>query len=89
MHYENPKPTATLVCPRKEEILLVKRAVGPGKNMWGLQCGFVERGESLGAAARRELKEETMLDGGDIKIIGTCSYFNIMFGDKLLIGLDV
>ena len=31
IHYENPKPTATLICPRKNKILLVKRAKEPGK----------------------------------------------------------
>ena len=89
VHYENPKPTVTLVCPRKKEILLVKRAVNPGKGLWGLPGGFIEKGESPEAAGKRELKEETMLDGCVIKTLGTCSHFNTIFGDILLIGLEV
>ena len=89
IHYDNPKPTATLICPQNKEILLVKRAANPGKGLWGLPGGFIERGESPESAAKRELKEETMLDGDVIKTLGTCSHFNTMFGDILLIGLEV
>ena len=87
IHYENPKPTATLVCPRGEKILLVKRAFNPGKGLWCLPGGFMEKGETAEQAAIRELKEETMLSGTVLKTLGTCSHFNTIFGDILLIGL--
>ena len=29
VHYENPKPTATLICPLKNSILLLKSAFDP------------------------------------------------------------
>ena len=89
IHYENPKPTATLVCPKNKKILLVKRAKNPGKGLWGLPGGFIEKGESPETAAKRELKEETALDGYAVKTLGTCSHFNTMFGDILLIGLEM
>ena len=88
-HYENPNPTATLVCPKSNSILLVKRAADPGKGLWGLPGGFIERGESLKAGAARELLEETNLKGTVKQILGTCSHFNTIFGDILLIGLEV
>ena len=88
-HYENPNPTATLVCPKSNSILLVKRAADPGKGLWGLPGGFVEKGESLEAGAARELLEETNLKGAVKQILGTCSHFNTIFGDILLIGLEV
>ena len=47
IHYENPKPTATLICPKLNQMLLVKRAFNPGKGLWGLPGGFIEKGESL------------------------------------------
>ena len=43
IHYENPKPTATLLCPKDNTILLVKRAFNPGKgSRWCHQddCSF-------------------------------------------------
>ena len=89
VHYENPKPTATLICPRKGEILLVKRAANPGKGLWGLPGGFLENGENLESGAQRELMEETKLHGNVKQVLGTCSHFNTIFGDILLIGLEI
>ena len=89
IHYENPKPSAALICPRNGEILLVKRAEEPGKDLWGLPGGFIERGESPETAAARELKEETRLNGKVIAFLGICSKFNTIFGDILLIGLEM
>ena len=89
IHYENPKPTATLICPRNDEILLVKRAVEPGRGLWGLPGGFLENGETLEKGAQRELMEETKLKGEVKETLGTCSHFNSIFGDILLIGLVV
>ena len=62
IHYQNPKPTATLICPRDDEILLVQRAFDPGRGEWGLPGGFLELGETLNQGAIRELKEETNLE---------------------------
>ena len=61
IHYENPKPTATLICPKENSILLGRRAFDPGKGEWGLPGGFMELNETLEEAAQRELKEETSI----------------------------
>ena len=89
IHYENPKPTATLICPKEDSILLGRRAFSPGKGEWGLPGGFMELRETLFQAAQRELKEETNLEGEPTRILGTCSHYGSIFGDILLIGLEV
>ncbi len=60
-----PKPSVTvdvvILTLRGEElqVLLVKRDVAPYKGRWAIPGGFVHIDESLEAAARRELREET------------------------------
>ena len=87
IHYQNPKPTATLLCIQSNQILLGRRAHSPKKGQWGLLGGFVELNETVETAAQRELKEESNLEGQAKKIMGVCSHFNSIFGDVLLIGI--
>jgi ADP-ribose pyrophosphatase YjhB (NUDIX family) len=89
IHYENPKPTATLICICKNQLLLVKRAKAPAKGKWGLPGGFIEMNETPEEGGLRELLEETNLHGKSPQILGTCSHYNTMFGDILLIGMVV
>ncbi|MBT5078556.1 MAG: NUDIX hydrolase [Candidatus Marinimicrobia bacterium] len=89
IHYENPKPTATLICVKESKLLLVKRAVEPAKGQWGLPGGFIELGETPSEGAIRELKEETNLDGKPIRLVGHCSHHNTIFGDVLLLGIEM
>jgi 8-oxo-dGTP diphosphatase len=89
IHYENPKPTATLICVNENKLLLVKRAVDPGKGKWGLPGGFIELGETPNEGAIRELKEETNLKGKPFRLLGHCSHHNTIFGDVLLLGIQM
>ena len=56
IHYQNPKPTATLILPKKDTILLVRRAFEPEKGAWSLPGGFLELGETLEQGAKRRNK---------------------------------
>ena len=56
--YVNPKIVAGSVVALGDRILLCKRAIEPRKGFWTLPAGFMEEGESVEEAARREAGEE-------------------------------
>ena len=49
------------VVVKGQQILLVRRARAPLRGQWSLPGGLVETGETLAAAVRREIAEETGL----------------------------
>jgi len=58
--YRNPVPTVDIIIEVKGGIVLIERKNAPYG--WAIPGGFVDYGESLEVAARREAKEETNLD---------------------------
>ncbi len=61
--FYNPKPVACAI-PFTEagEILLLRRGFDPGAGLWTFPGGFVDLGESVEDAARRETREELELE---------------------------
>lgn len=57
---------AVLRLEAEPEILLIMRKNPPFESSWALPGGFMEMEETLEEAARRELKEETGLDAGEL-----------------------
>src|SRR5918992_2112060 len=57
--YYNPKPVAAAIpVTAAGEIVLLRRAFDPGKDLWTFPGGFVDLGETVEQAARREAREE-------------------------------
>jgi ADP-ribose pyrophosphatase YjhB (NUDIX family) len=57
------------VVRRGARVLLVRRARAPNVGAWSLPGGGVEPGETLVAAARREIAEETGLELGPLTYV--------------------
>lgn len=90
VYYKNPLPSAAaFVRNKKNEILLVKRGVEPGRGKWALPSGFIEIDETPELACLRELKEETGLDGEIIRLIGVFSQRSLVYKNVLIIGYEV
>lgn len=68
--YPRPSVTVDLVIFTVQQrdllVLLVRRGTAPFKDMWALPGGFLRLDEPLEEAARRELAEETGLEGEDV-----------------------
>lgn len=56
--YENPRIVAGSVVTSGARILLCRRAIAPREGFWTLPAGFMEKGETVEEAARREAREE-------------------------------
>jgi 8-oxo-dGTP diphosphatase len=72
-HHNNPIPTVDTIIEWDSMVLLVKRKNKPFKGYFVLPGGFVDEGEKIEDAARREVKEETSLDIQLVDILGVYS----------------
>jgi 8-oxo-dGTP diphosphatase len=89
IYYENPLPVVSvIVANQKRELLLVKRAREPAKDMWCFPIGFAESGESIEDAALRELKEEAGIDGKILELVDVYSESNEIYGGVLVVSFE-
>jgi 8-oxo-dGTP diphosphatase len=59
--YLNPKVAACTIAMHEGGIVMLRRSIEPSKGKWVFPGGFVDRGESVQAAAVRETREEVNL----------------------------
>ena len=77
--YANPKPAAAVLLERTADeaaepsILLLRRAVQPGRGGWDLPAGYLDPGESFEMAARRETLEEA---GIEVELLGLSGVYH-------------
>jgi 8-oxo-dGTP diphosphatase len=77
--HANPLPAAAVLVERPRdqdrdtEILLLRRAVEPGRGAWDLPAGYLDPGESFQEAAVRETREES---GIDVELIGLAGVYH-------------
>ena len=65
--------TDAVVFDEADGVLLIRRKYPPFQGQFALPGGFVEIGETTEAAALRELKEETGIEGSSPRLIGVYS----------------
>lgn len=72
--YVNPRlVVTTLPITERGEVMLIRRGIAPGYNMWAQPGGFLEIDETVRDAAIRETLEETGLYVEPVRIVGLYS----------------
>lgn len=83
VHYENPKILVSCLAWWGDKVLWMRRANEPYRGLWSIPCGFMERGETLAAAAARELCEETGVviapESLSLYVLGSLTWMNQVY----------
>jgi len=82
IHYENPKIVVGSIPERGDRILLCRRAIKPRLGKWTLPAGYLENGESLVEAAKREAYEEARARLTDLT---PYALFNLTFVNQVYV----
>ena len=74
VHFDDPKLAAGCIVEVDGGIALLRRAIEPGYGKWVFPGGYVDRGERVEDAARRETREEACLDVRVTSLLNVYSY---------------
>ncbi len=75
--YENPRIIVGSVAIWEDRVLLCRRAIEPRRGYWTLPAGFMEKGETPAAGARREAWEEARARLETDQLLGVYSVAHI------------
>jgi ADP-ribose pyrophosphatase YjhB (NUDIX family) len=83
IHYQNPNIVAGCVATWEDRLLMCRRAVDPFRGLWTIPAGYLELGETVEEAARRETLEEA---GAAVGFLTLMALYNLpMFGEVYLV----
>jgi ADP-ribose pyrophosphatase YjhB (NUDIX family) len=83
VHYQNPNIVAGVIAAWEGRVLLCRRAIDPFRGLWTIPAGYLELGETVEEAARREATEEA---GAMLGPLTLAMLYNLpMFGEVYLI----
>lgn len=90
IQYLNPLPVASVLLagPGAASLLLVRRRHEPYRGAWCFPIGFAEMGESIEAAALRELEEEAGVQGRILTLLDASSFVSDFYGDLLIVSFE-
>lgn len=74
VYYLDPKVAVGTIVTWEGGLVLGQRAIQPARGKWVFPGGFVDRGETLEAAAVRETREETALEVRVTGLLDVYSY---------------
>lgn len=72
--YQDPKVAACTIPVLDGRVVLVRRAINPGRGLWVFPGGYMDRDETVEAAAVRETLEEVNLQVRVTGLVGVYSY---------------
>lgn len=73
VHFANPKLAVGVIVSYDGRIALGKRGSPPGIGLWSFPAGYVDQGEAVEDAARREVREEI---GRDVRLTGLVGLYS-------------
>lgn len=82
IHYENPKIAVGSIPELGDRILLCRRAIKPRLGLWTLPAGYLENGETLVEAAKREAYEEAR---ARLTELTPYALFNLTFANQVYV----
>jgi ADP-ribose pyrophosphatase YjhB (NUDIX family) len=74
VHWLDPKLAVGTLFTWQGGLVLLRRAIEPGYGKWVFPGGFVDRGETVQAAAAREAREEACVVVGRLELLSVFSY---------------